>query len=87
MSQIGAVKPAAAPTAATFDSMKTQKLPGNSERTQRLTPDIETTQQIDVKADAPAPGTTPDAETTQRIDDSIWRLQEAKRILQGINQK
>jgi hypothetical protein len=24
---------------------------------------------------------------TQRIDDSIWRLQEAKRILSGIPQK
>ena len=28
-----------------------------------------------------------DAEATQRIDDSIWRLQEAKRILQGITPK
>jgi len=31
--------------------------------------------------------TPADAEVTQRIDDSIWRLQEAKRILQGINNK
>jgi hypothetical protein len=45
------------------------------------------------KAD-PNPPTEPlpqqassDAETTQRIDDSIWRLQEAKRILQGITPK
>ena len=43
----------------------------------------QTTQKIDPAA-APA---EPNAEQTQRLDDSIWRLQEAKRILQGINQK
>ncbi|HEY4998252.1 MAG TPA: dynamin family protein [Usitatibacter sp.] len=49
----------------------------------------EATQKID-----PNPPTQPldpplssDAETTQRIDDSIWRLQEARRILQGITPK
>jgi hypothetical protein len=28
-----------------------------------------------------------DAQVTQRLDDSIWRLQEARRILQGLPQK
>jgi hypothetical protein len=49
----------------------------------------EATQKID-----PNPPTVPlegstysEAETTQRIDDSIWRLQEAKRILKGITPK
>jgi len=36
----------------------------------------------------PAPADSQgDAQTTQRLDDSIWRLQEAKRILQGIREK
>jgi hypothetical protein len=49
----------------------------------------EATQRID-----PNPPTMPlegasysEAETTQRIDDSIWRLQEARRILKGITPK
>jgi dynamin family protein len=41
----------------------------------------EATQRIDV----PAP--VADAEVTQRLDDSIWRLQEARRILQGVREK
>jgi hypothetical protein len=72
----------------------TQKI--GPESTQRTGPEItqplgpedtqilgaQTTQKID-------PITAPDtnAEHTQRLDDSIWRLQEAKRILQGMNQK
>jgi hypothetical protein len=34
----------------------------------------------------PDPKST-DSEVTQRLDDSIWRLQEARRILQGVRQK
>jgi hypothetical protein len=41
----------------------------------------EATQRID-----PVPSPS-EAEQTQRLDDSIWRLQEAKRILQGIGKK
>jgi hypothetical protein len=46
-----------------------------------------TTQRID-----PNPPTQPlapssDPETTQRVDDSIWRLQEAQRILSGVREK
>jgi hypothetical protein len=100
-----------------FDPMATQKLPPNSEQTQRLSAaettqrvpnpaesthpsrptetawNPEATQQLDPPAKpaaaAPKPdtGVPADAETTQRIDDSIWRLQEAKRILSGIPQK
>ena len=49
----------------------------------------EATQRIDPNpATVPLEGSTfPEAETTQRIDDSIWRLQEARRILKGIPQK
>jgi hypothetical protein len=55
---------------------------------QKPEPSPAATQRID-----PSPPTQPltpasgDAETTQRVDDSIWRLQEAQRILQGISQK
>ncbi len=57
--------------------------------------DPEATQEMDFTAKpeaAPAAPPKPDAaafdaEATQRIDDSIWRLQEAKRILSGIPQK
>ena len=74
-----------------FDPMATQKLNFDPEETQRMAdpqqtqkiepmvPESETTQKIDVSK--------LDAEATQRIDDSIWRLQEAKRILSGIPQK
>jgi Dynamin family len=49
----------------------------------------ETTQKIDPSnpPTEPLPEPLVDPERTQRIDDSIWRLQEAKRILQGITQK
>ena len=49
----------------------------------------EATQRIDSHPPAaPLEGSAPpQAETTQRIDDSIWRLQEARRILKGITPK
>jgi hypothetical protein len=49
----------------------------------------ETTQKVDPSnpPTEPLPEPPVDPERTQRIDDSIWRLQEAKRILQGITQK
>lgn len=61
-----------------------------AERTQRIAPldprySPDSTQVLNPAAPRPEPET--DAETAQRIDDSIWRLQEAKRILQGIPQK
>ncbi len=49
--------------------------------TQKLDPPGTTTQKLDPGASSSS------AESTQRLDDSIWKLQEAKRILQGINQK
>ena len=58
----------------------TQKL--DPQTTQKLDP--QSTQKLDPAAPL-APSTDP--ETTQRIDDSIWRLEEAKRILQNIPQK
>jgi len=89
--------------AAPFDPMATQKLPPESERTQRIdpatiparAPEGERTVQIPAldpnyrpeatqRIDPVAPS---EAEQTQRLDDSIWRLQEAKRILQGIGKK
>jgi hypothetical protein len=102
--QIGSGKPAAP-----FDSMATQKLAPESERTQPVDTAVlrprapdgdrtmqipaldpawnpEATQRID-PAPAPAPAPADDAQVTQRLDDSIWRLQEAKRILQGIGKK
>ena len=57
----------------------------------RLDPNFkpDATQRMD-----PAPPTTPldsagnpDPESTQRIDDSLWRLEEAKRILKGVKEK
>jgi hypothetical protein len=80
-----------------FDSMATQKLdPMATQKLPTAAPafDPEVTQQMDQaspKPDAP-PAAKPepsdfDAEATQRIDDSIWRLQDAKRILSGIPQK
>jgi hypothetical protein len=94
--QISAAKPAP------FDSMSTQKLTPESERTQRIdpaslpapAPEGDKTQKIAALDPAYRPDATQkmpaaegDAETTQRLDDSIWRLQEAKRILQGIRGK
>jgi len=70
---------------------QTQRIVPVGERTQPnapLDPNYrpETTQKLDAakpaEADAPF-----DPEATQRMDDSNWRLQEAKRILQGIPQK
>ena len=61
----------------------------NPEATQQL-PDVtpQSTQRLDIPSQAaPAAPASKEAETTQRIDDSIWRLQEAKRILQNIPQK
>ncbi|MGZ5660815.1 MAG: dynamin family protein [Usitatibacter sp.] len=60
-------------------TMKIQKLDPayRPEATQTLDPNPPT---------EPLPQST-EAERTQRIDDSIWRLQEAKRILQGITPK
>jgi hypothetical protein len=93
--QISAAKPAP------FDPMSTQKLAPESERTQRIepasvpahAPEGDKTQKIaaldpgyrpDVTQKIPPP--EGDAQTTQRLD-SIGRLQEAKRILQGIRDK
>ncbi len=67
----------------------------NPEATQQLVPtptppaSVSATQRLDVQPApaAPAPQPMSEAETTQRIDDSIWRLQEAKRILQKITPK
>ena len=116
------------PAEPAFDPMKTQKLPANADRTQKL--DVATTQKLDLGGDrtqkipaldpnfnpeatqilgaAPAPKAfdpedtqilddkpgapseaekAADAQVTQRLDDSIWRLQEARRILQGLPQK
>jgi hypothetical protein len=55
----------------------TQKL--DSASTQKLDPG--STQKLD------PPDSAAIAEQTQRLDDSIWRLQEAKRILQGVREK
>ena len=125
-----------APAAPAFDPMKTQKMAGDVQTTQKMqVAGHETTQRIDLadsqdtqrlgptptpaekplregdktmkipkldpafKPEAtqridPNPPTVPlegstysEAETTQRIDDSIWRLQEARRILKGITPK
>jgi hypothetical protein len=84
LASLAAPKPA-------FDPMVTQKLSPAGERTQPnapLDPDYrpDTTQKIE--AAKPADSATPfNPETTQRMDDSVWRLEEAKRILQGIPQK
>ena len=61
---------------AKFDPERTQQLKGGAEITQKLGGDAETTQKLNG-----------DAQTTQRLDDSIWKLQEAKRILKGVTQK
>jgi hypothetical protein len=69
------------------DGDKTQKIP-------KFDPSYKPgdTQQLEPSPDATAirkiepPGASV-AEQTQRLDDSIWRLQEAKRILQGVREK
>jgi hypothetical protein len=72
MSQLAALKPAAAPAPA-FDPMATQKLPPNSDRTQKLT--IESTQRIQPLEPAFKPEATQQlepkafsAEATQQLD-------------------
>jgi len=91
--KMDAAKPAEKP-GAPFNPDKTTKMnavdPGfKPEATQKFGPETtqrmgtagpETTQKID-------PTATPGPETTQPLEDSIWKLQEAKRILQGLNQK
>jgi hypothetical protein len=125
--------PGLATAGAGFDPMKTQQLPAQAERTQKL--DIGATQPINaakpqraadgdrtqkipsldptfkpeatqildrsapvfnaevtqILDEKPANPTeaekAADAQVTQRLDDSIWRLQEARRILQGLPQK
>ena len=84
------------------DMERTQMSAENMERTQRIkpldpgyrpdatqkmdpAPGAESTQKLDTQRGPLAPSSDP--ETTQRIDDSIWRLEEAKRILQNIPQK
>jgi hypothetical protein len=73
--------PAARPVRAP-DGDRTQKItaldPGyNPEATQKLT-----TEQMEKTAILPEDAAG--AQVTQRLDDSIWRLQEARRILQGL---
>jgi hypothetical protein len=65
----------------TFKPEATQILDNTPQTTQKLDPSPNTTQKLDPNAPASS------AEQTQRLDDSIWKLQEAKRILQNINQK
>ena len=82
---VGATQPMeAAKPQRSSDGDKTLKIPA-------LDPNFkpEETQILDA-ATAPAPLTEAektDAQVTQRLDDSIWRLQEARRILQGLPQK
>ena len=82
---IGATQPMeAAKPQRSPDGEKTLKIPA-------LDPSFkpEETQILDAAA-APADPTEAekaDAQVTQRLDDSIWRLQEARRILQGLPQK
>jgi len=90
-----APKPAAKPAARADGGDKTVQIPKldpnyRPEATQKLDAPHVTTQKLDPGAaqkaaaqDPPAPN----AEQTQRLDDSIWKLQEAKRILQNINPK
>ena len=59
----------------------------NPEATQQLEPTPTSTQRLNTADPAIAADAQKAAETTQRIDDSIWRLQEAKRILENIPQK
>jgi Dynamin family len=84
--QPAAAKPAPAPATRADGGDKTVQIPKldpafKPEATQILDESHTTTQKLDPKAPAS------NAEQTQRLDDSIWKLQEAKRILQNINQK
>jgi hypothetical protein len=87
--------PTPQPAKADPDGDKTMKIPKldpgyRPEATQQLgASGPEDTQQLDFTATQkvePAAGDS-EAERTQRMDDSIWRLQEAKRILQGVREK
>src|SRR5262249_52904976 len=64
-----------------FKPDQTQKMDASHVTTQKLDPSPNTTQKLEPDASGS------NAEQTQRLDDSIWKLQEAKRILQNINQK
>ena len=92
--------PVAAPQPPGERTMKIQKLdPGfRPDATQQIGNPHERTTQLKVSAE-PSPNTTQkldpppasqppasNAESTQRLDDSIWRLQEAKRMLQKLDQ-
>ena len=97
LANIGVSKPAAA------DPTSTQKLPPGAERTQKMSVEQmeatqkikpldpnyrpDSTQKLDVSKPAEPAQPMADPESTQRIDDSVWRLEEAKRILQNIPQK
>ena len=74
-----------------LNSERTQKMPAGADRTQKLVPEGDRTQKIAALDPAFRPEQTqilePSPETTQRTDDSIRRLQEAKRILQKSGQK
>jgi hypothetical protein len=109
MAQLATPTPAATPPAPAaappgFDPMKTQKLPANADRTQKIAPQgAEQTQRLPTGAPeqtqrlptgapeqtqrlpAAAPSFNPEA--TQPIDDSVWRLEEARRILKGVERK
>jgi len=69
------------------DMERTQQAPAfNPESTQRIDASgkpPESTQRLPAAPLAPSA----DPESTQRIDDSVWRLEEAKRILSKIPQK
>ena len=72
-----------------FRPEATQKFEASPTTTQKIDPPPVSTQKIE-----PSPGTTqrldPDGlgpEQTQRLDDSVWRLEEAQRILRGVRQK
>ena len=66
----------------------TQKIEPSPVSTHKLEPSPNTTQKIDPNPPTqPLPSGVSDAEATQRIDDSIWRLKEAQRILQGVKEK
>jgi hypothetical protein len=63
-------------------------------QTRRLDPNFkpEATQRLDLNPPtmplAPKDGEVdPNPEATQRLDDSVWRLEEAKRILKGVKEK
>jgi len=62
---------------------RTQRLDASPTTTQRIDPSPNTTQKLDPPAASQPPAGS--AESTQRLDDSIWRLQEAKRMLQKIH--